>query len=147
MIIQGELTRFLLVEDDPNDVELVRLAFSNHNLLNLMDVAIDGEEAVNYLIGHDQHPPAPLPRFVLLDLKLPKLSGLEVLARIRNHPRTHNLVVVAMTSSAEDQDLVRCYELGVNSYVVKPLDFEQFITVTRQIGLYWMLLNAAPRHL
>ncbi len=145
MIMQIDLTRFLLVEDDPNDVELVRLAFANHNLLNLMDVAIDGEEAVNYLIGSEHHPPAPLPRFVLLDLKLPKLSGLEVLARIRNHPRTRSLVVVAMTSSAEDRDLDRCYQLGVNSYVVKPLDFEQFVTITRQVGLYWMLLNSPPR--
>ncbi len=146
-MMQGNLTRFLLVEDDPNDVELVRLAFSHHNFLNLMDVAIDGEEALNYLIGQDHDPPVPLPRFVLLDLKLPKVSGLEVLAQIRNHPRTRNLVVVAMTSSAEDHDLDRCYELGVNSYVVKPLNFEQFISVTQQIGLYWMLLNSPPRYL
>lgn len=141
-----EPTRILLVEDDPNDVELIQLALDTYNFVNQIDVAEDGEQALDYLLGRDRNPPPthPLPRLVLLDLKLPKISGIKVLEAIRAHPRTHNLVVVVMTSSEEDRDLRACYNLGVNSYIVKPLDFTQFVTVARQVGFYWMMLNKPP---
>lgn len=139
-----EPTRILLVEDDPNDVELIQLAFRNHHLVNQIDLVTDGEQALQYLLGQDGISPRPLPRFVLLDLKLPKVSGTRVLQTLRSHPRTQRLVVVVMTSSQEDRDLNTCYDLGVNSYVVKPLDFQQFLNIARDIGLYWMLLNKPP---
>lgn len=140
-----EPTRILLVEDDPNDIELVQLALNGHNIVNQMDVVTDGEQALRYLLGQDGILPASsLPRLVLLDLKLPKVSGIEVLRQIRENPRTRRLVVVMMTSSQEDADLNACYDLGVNSYIVKPLDFQQFLAVAQQIGLYWMLLNTPP---
>ncbi len=136
----------LLVEDDPNDVELIQLAFEQFNFVNKMYVAADGEEALRYLLGDQNTPPVQqLPRLVLLDLKLPKVGGIQVLRAIRNHETTRNLVVVVMTSSAEDQDLQTCYHLGVNSYIVKPLDFQQFLEVTKQVGFYWMLLNRVPQ--
>ncbi|GAB4229751.1 MAG: response regulator [Elainellaceae cyanobacterium] len=140
-----EPTRILLVEDDPNDVELIQLSFESYNLVNQIDVVIDGEQALHYLLGQEGHPPQTLPRLVLLDLKLPRVNGVQVLQQIRSHPRTRQLVVVVMTSSAEDRDLEACYNLGVNSYIVKPLDFQQFIDVSRQIGFYWMMLNQPPR--
>ncbi|HEY9623581.1 MAG TPA: response regulator [Crinalium sp.] len=140
-----EPTRILLVEDDPNDVELIQLALDEYNFVNQMDVAVDGEQALHYLFGRDGEPSVyALPRLVLLDLKLPKLNGIQVLRAIRQHPHTRQLVVVVMTSSAEDQDLKTCYDLGVNSYIVKPLDFQQFITIARQVGFYWMMLNRLP---
>ncbi|WP_421657364.1 response regulator [Leptothermofonsia sp. ETS-13] len=140
-----EPTRILLVEDDPNDVELVQLALSRYNFLSQMDVASDGEQALHYLLGQDGKSPShPLPRLVLLDLKLPKVNGIRVLQTLRAHPRTRRLVVVVMTSSEEDSDLNACYDLGVSSYVVKPLDFQQFLEVAQQVGLYWMLLNKPP---
>ncbi|MGG6297361.1 response regulator [Leptolyngbya sp. AN02str] len=140
-----EPARILLVEDDPNDVELIRLAFSDSNLIEQLDVAYDGEQALQYLLGREgQSPQSPLPRLLLLDLKLPKINGIRVLQTLRTHPRTQNMVVVVMTSSQEDRDLNACYELGVNSYIVKPLDFQQFTEVASQVGLYWMLLNRPP---
>ncbi len=100
---------------------------------------------MHYLLGRDGQPPTnPLPRLVLLDLKLPKIDGIRVLELIREAPRTRNLVVVVMTSSAENRDLQACYDLGVNSYIVKPLDFHQFVEVSRQVGFYWMMLNQLP---
>ena len=145
MTFSVEPTRILLVEDDPNDRELVSLAFESYNFSNHIDVVTDGEQALQFLLGTDDMPPQPfIPRLILLDLKLPKVRGIDVLRQIRAHPRTHNVVVVVMTSSQEDSDLNACYDLGVNSYVVKPLDFQQFMDVTRQVGLYWMLLNQPP---
>ncbi|UIE40170.1 response regulator [Leptodesmis sichuanensis] len=144
-MVNVDPTRILLVEDDPNDVELIQLALERYNFVNQLDVVTDGEQALNYLHGRGEEPPIhPLPRLVLLDLKLPKVDGIQVLQAIRSHPRTQKLIVVVMTSSAENQDLTGCYELGVNSYIVKPLEFQQFIDVARQIGLYWMLLNQVP---
>lgn len=135
-------TRILLVEDDPHEVELIQMAFDSYNFVSQLDVVDDGEQALYYLLGRDGQPPQyPLPRVVLLDLKLPKIRGIKVLEAIRTHPRTQNLVVVVMTSSQENQDLQACYDLRVNSYIVKPLNFAQFIDVARQVGLYWMLLN------
>lgn len=138
-------TEILLVEDDPNDVELIQLALDEYNFVNQIRIVRDGEQALHYLLGRDgEAPTEPLPRLVLLDLKLPKVSGIEVLEQIRRHPRTQQVVVVVMTSSAENQDLQACYELGVNSYIVKPLDFQQFVEVSRQVGVYWMMLNRLP---
>ncbi|HIK56774.1 MAG TPA: response regulator [Synechococcales cyanobacterium M55_K2018_004] len=140
-------TRILLVEDDPNDIELFQLALDGYNFVNQIDVVMDGEAALDYLhIGSavSESVRSDLPRLVLLDLKLPKLNGIEVLRAIRSHRHTRDLVVVVMTSSAENQDLRTCYELGVNSYIVKPLDFQQFLNVTRQVGFYWMMLNQIP---
>ena len=143
--MNSEPTRILLVEDDPNDVELIKLALESYNFVNQIDVVMDGEEALTYLQGRAGESFAtPLPRLVLLDLKLPKVDGIDVLRAIRNHPRTRELVVVVMTSSAESQDLNACYDLSVNSYIVKPLDFQQFIEVTRQVGFYWMMINQLP---
>lgn len=145
MTFSVEPTHILLVEDDPNDLELINLAFEAYNFANHIDVVTDGEQALQFLLGTDDVPFHPyLPRLILLDLKLPKVSGIEVLQHVRSHPRTRNIVVVVMTSSREDSDLNICYELGVNSYVVKPLDFKQFIDVMQQVGLYWMLLNQPP---
>ncbi len=140
-----EPTNILLVEDDPLDVELIILALESYNFVNHIDVVDDGEKALHYLIGRKEQPPTnPLPKLVLLDLKLPKISGFKVLEAIRAHPRTQNLVVVVMTSSQEDKDLKSCYKLGVNSYIVKPLDFTEFTEVARQMGFYWMMLNKPP---
>ena len=144
-MVNVEASKILLVEDDPNDVELIRLAFADYNFINQMDVVEDGEEALAYLHGTAERDPQPVPRLVLLDLKLPKLSGIKVLEQIRNHPRTQALVVVVMTSSEEERDLESCYALGVNSYIVKPLDFQQFVDVSQKVGVYWMMLNHIPK--
>ncbi len=139
------MSRFLIVEDDPNDVELIRLALDAYPFVNQIDVAEDGEAALLYLFGQaDGVPARPLPRMILLDLKLPKINGIQVLEAIRQHPRTRTVPVVVMTSSAEGQDIESCYSLGVNSYVVKPLDFQQFQEVSQQVGEYWMQLNQPP---
>jgi CheY-like chemotaxis protein len=138
-------TKILLVEDDPNDIELIQIALEQYNFVNKIDIVTDGEQAVHYLFGRNGQPPTQsLPRLVLLDLKLPKINGLQLLEMIRKSPLTHNLVVVVMTSSAENYDLKACYDLGVNSYIVKPLDFQQFVEVSRQVGVYWMMLNQLP---
>ncbi|WP_103670019.1 response regulator [Pseudanabaena sp. BC1403] len=140
-----EPTQILLVEDDPNDVELIQIALDSHNFVNKIDVVSDGEQAIHYLFGRDGELPIhPLPRLILLDLKLPKIDGIQVLEMIRSSPRTRNLVVVVMTSSAENRDLKACYDLGVNSYIVKPLDFQQFVEISQQVGFYWMMLNQLP---
>jgi two-component system response regulator len=136
----------LLVEDNPDDVELTLRAFRKSSVLNKMVVARDGLEALDYLFGtgaHAGHRP-PLPQLVLLDLKLPRVDGLEVLQRIRSSPRTRLLPVVVLTSSREEQDLIRSYELGANSYVRKPVDFNHFVEATRELGLYWLVLNLSP---
>ncbi|MDO8413760.1 MAG: response regulator [Gallionellaceae bacterium] len=129
----------LLVEDNPDDVELTLEAFSEINLLNKIIVAHDGAEALELLLST-----AALPQLILLDLKLPKVDGLEVLRQVRATPRTRRLPVVILTSSKEESDLVRSYDLGVNSYVRKPVDFNQFAQAVSQLGLYWLLLNEVP---
>ncbi len=144
-MIIGNATRMLLVEDDPNDIELIQLALENYHFVNQIDIAEDGEQALQYLFGTGNSSSIlELPRLVLLDLKLPKINGIQVLEAIRSDPRTKNLVVVVMTSSAEDRDLEACYNLGVNSYIVKPFDFQQFVETARQVGFYWMMLNHPP---
>lgn len=135
----------LLVEDNPSDIRLTKRAFKQSNVANELVVVTDGEEALNYLYEHDgveyQH---PLPVLVLLDIKLPKVDGLEVLAHIRSNERTQMLPVVILTSSREQEDVARSYKLGVNSYIRKPVDFEQFIESVQQLGLYWLVLNESP---
>ncbi len=137
----------LLVEDNPDDVELTRRAFKKNHILNEVMVARDGVEALDLLL-HGRTPTGgqtnDLPALILLDLKLPKVDGLEVLRRIRAEPRLRRLLVVVLTSSLEQQDLVKSYDLGVNSYIRKPVDFEQFAEAVRQMGLYWLVLNEPP---
>lgn len=129
----------LLVEDNPDDVELTRRAFRKFNLVNELLVAGDGAEAIALLATLE-----PLPQIVLLDLKLPRVDGLEVLRRIRENARTRLLPVVVLTSSREDQDLVRSYAMGANSYIRKPVDFKEFTEAVQQLGMYWLLLNEPP---
>ena len=137
----------LLVEDNLSDVELTLHALRKHRLANSISVVRDGAEALEFLFctGAYAHRAADnLPKVILLDLKLPKLSGLEVLQRIRADPRTHNIPTVVLTSSGEDRDIAEAYRLGVNSYIVKPVDFDQFMKAAQQLGLYWLLLNRPP---
>jgi len=137
-----DLHKMLLVDDDPNDIELIQLAIQNLSFIHTLDVLTDGEQACNYLIRDPAEVDvAPLPRFVLMDLKLPKLTGIEVLQAIRRQPLTQFLPVVIMTSSPEESDLQACYDLNVNSYVVKPLDFDGFQAVARDVSTYWMTIN------
>jgi two-component system response regulator len=128
----------LLVEDSPADVELAVRALRKHNLANQLHVAHDGAEALEFLFGATG---AQVPKMVLLDLKLPKVDGLEVLRRIKGDPTTRRIPVVVMTSSREERDIVESYDLGVNSYIVKPVDFEQFVRAVSDLGLYWLVLN------
>jgi two-component system response regulator len=137
----------LLVEDNPDDVELTLHAFRKNNLTNQIDVVRDGAEALDYLFCTGPYAQRHIengPRVILLDLKLPKVDGLEVLRRIKADPRTRMIPVVVLTTSREDRDIVESYNLGVNSYIVKPVNFEQFVEAVRQLGLYWLLLNQPP---
>lgn len=134
----------LLVEDNSDDEELALLAFKKSNLANEVVVARDGEEALEYLLGGNGREPEVLPQVVLLDLKLPKVDGLDVLRRVRADSRTHRLPVVILTSSKEDEDLMRGYDLGANSYVRKPVDFDQFVEAVRHLQMYWLVLNEGP---
>ncbi len=134
----------LLVEDNPDDVELTLRAFERSRVTNQIAVARDGQEALDYLFAtgpYTGRAPEAFPEVVLLDLKLPKLDGLEVLRRMRSDERTRRLPVVVLTSSNEERDIVQSYDLGANSFVRKPVDFAQFIDAARQLGLYWLVLN------
>jgi CheY-like chemotaxis protein len=135
-----EAKRILLVEDDPDHELLTIRALKRSNIANDVKVARDGEEAINMLFAEG----AQQPQVILLDLKLPKLDGLEVLRRIRESPATRMLPVVVLTSSDEERDLVRSYQLGVNSYIRKPVNFNDFAEATRQLGMYWLVLNECP---
>ena len=137
--------RILLVEDNPDDVELTLRAFRKHNLANEIIVARDGEEALDILFQRGEESAGQRATdLVLLDLKLPKVDGLEVLKQIKSNSKTQLIPVVVLTSSKEEKDLVESYRLGVNSYIRKPVDFENFTGVVMQLGLYWLLLNEAP---
>lgn len=142
-----ESNAILLVEDNPDDEALTLRAFSKNNIRNPVVVAHNGAEALDYLFANGSYAGrdvSELPQVVLLDLKLPKVDGLEVLRRIRADGRTELLPVVVLTSSKEEQDLVESYRLGANSYVRKPVNFDEFVEAARQLGLYWLLLNEAP---
>jgi len=137
----------LLVEDNQDDEELALLAFKKGQVLNEVIVARDGVEALDYLFGTGPHAGrdvAVLPQLMLLDLKLPKIDGLEVLRQVRANPRTRRLPVVILTSSKEDEDLVKGYDLGANSYVRKPVAFDQFVEAVRQLQMYWLVMNEPP---
>lgn len=134
----------LLVEDNPNDEELTLRALKKSQILNRVVVVRDGVEALDYLFSRGAHanrPSSEIPQVILLDLKLPKIDGLEVLRAIRADDRTKLLPVVVLTSSLEDQDLIKSYGLGANSYVRKPVDFVQFVEAVKQLGLYWLVIN------
>ena len=137
----------LLVEDNPDDVMLTRRAFKKSNIANDLVVVTDGQEAMDYLFAtgpYSGRDPEELPEVVLLDLKLPKIDGLEVLRRMRAHEHTRLLPVVILTSSKEEQDMASGYALGANSYVRKPVDFIEFTEAVKTLGLYWLVLNQAP---
>jgi len=137
--------KILLVEDNPDDVALTLRALKSNNITNDVVVAQDGVQALDHLFGSGGKAALEeLPAVVLLDLKLPRVSGLEVLERIRGDDRTRLLPVVILTSSDEEQDLIRGYKLGANSYVRKPVDFVEFTQAAKQLGLYWLLMNRAP---
>lgn len=157
--MSADAVELLLVEDDPNDVELTLHVFRKYHLANSIHVARDGAEALDFLLGVDPDGTAarradgdaarrfgadPPPKLILLDLKLPKVDGIEVLRRLRADERTRTIPVVVLTSSQDDRDLIESYQLGVNSYVVKPVDFGQFAQCAQTLGLYWLLLNHSP---
>jgi two-component system response regulator len=137
----------LLVEDNPDDIELTLRAFERHKLSNRIHVARDGAEAIEFLFssgGQGVRDANEGPRVILLDLKLPKISGLEVLREVKAHERLRRIPVVVLTSSAEEPDIAESYKLGANSYIVKPVDFDRFTEAVRELGLYWLLLNQPP---
>ena len=137
----------LLVEDNPDDEALTLRALRKYNLANEVVVVRDGQEALDYLFGEGEYSARDanlLPQVILLDLKLPKVDGLQVLERLREHQTTRHVPVVVLTSSNEEQDMSRSYDLGANSYVRKPVNFEQFLEAARQLGLYWLVLNEVP---
>lgn len=142
----AELRQILLVEDSPNDVELILTALSENHLRNEVVVVRDGEEALDYLYcrGVFKLRKEGDPIVVLLDLKLPKVDGLEVLAQLKADPELRIIPVVVLTSSREEPDLTRCYELGTNAYVVKPIDFQEFVDVVKHLGLFWAVVNQPP---
>ncbi len=137
----------LLVEDNPDDVELTLRALKKHNITNEVVVVRDGQEALDYLLGRGEHEgcaPKELPAVILLDLKLPRVDGLEGLQQLRADQRTKLVPVVVLTSSKEEQDMISSYQLGANSFVRKPVEFGEFAEAVRQLGLYWLLLNELP---
>ena len=142
-----KIKTILLVEDNPSDIDLTKRALANANIANELIVAEDGQEALDYLFGTGHYAgrdAAPLLAVVLLDLKLPKVDGLDVLRRIRADERTKRLPVVILTSSQEEQDIAAGYDLGANSYIRKPVDFSQFAEAIKSMGLYWLVLNEPP---
>ena len=148
MKITAPPVELLLVEDNPQDLELTLLALRDANLANHIHVARDGAEALDFILCTGPYAARNItdaPKVILLDLKLPKIDGLEVLKRIKADPRTKTIPVVVLTSSKEQRDVVESYDLGVSSYIVKPVNFERFTEAVRTLGLYWLLLNQPPK--
>jgi two-component system response regulator len=146
--MSNDKVEILLVEDNPNDAKLTLRALKKNNLVNEVFVVKDGVEALDYIFAENQYSYRSIdhpPKVIFLDLKLPKVNGIEVLEKIKNDSRTCNIPVVVLTSSAEDRDLKRCYELGANSYIVKPVDFESFMEAVTRLCFYWLLLNKTPQ--
>ena len=142
-----KIVEVLLVEDNPNDVELTLHALAKNKFTNPIHVVRDGAEALDFMFGAGEYAGRDLnhqPKVILLDLKLPKIDGLEVLRRLKANPDTAMIPVVVLTSSREERDIVETYKLGVNSYITKPVDFEQFNQTVQQLGMYWLLLNQPP---
>jgi two-component system response regulator len=138
----------LLVEDNPDDMDMTLRALRKAHLANRIQVARDGAEAIDFIFGTGAHAGRKIenvPKVILLDLKLPKVDGIEVLRRVKGDPRTKTIPVVVLTSSKEQPDVRECYNLGVNSYIVKPVNFESFAGAVAELGMYWLLLNQAPR--
>ncbi|MBK1655746.1 response regulator [Allochromatium vinosum] len=146
MVAQDSMVDILLVEDNPNDAELAMRALRKHNLANRLEWVKDGAAALDFLFHRGDYTQCPniLPRVVLLDLRLPKVDGTEVLREIRAHAETRELPVVILTSSHEERDLVATYELGVNSFVAKPVAFDEFARTVAELGMYWVLVNRVP---
>ncbi len=147
MAVTNEV-EILLVEDNPNDVELTLRALKKNNLTNKVHVVKDGAEALEYIFATGAYADRDInhnPKVILLDLKLPKVDGLEVLRQIKSNEKTKIIPVVVLTSSKEERDLVESYKLGANSYIAKPVDFESFVKAVSELGLYWLLLNQPPR--
>ena len=145
--MNSDAVEILLVEDNPSDLEVALRALREHKLCNNVQVARDGEEALDFIFCQGPHASRrldELPRVILLDLKLPLIDGLEVLRQIRADARTRNVPVVVLTSSTEERDVVESYALGVNSYIAKPVGFEQFTDAMQAIGMYWLMLNRPP---
>jgi CheY-like chemotaxis protein len=140
------LGRILIVEDDPNDVELTLTALTDYNLANEVVITRDGQQALDYLYcrGEFSSRPAGNPAVMLLDLKLPKIGGLEVLQQIKSDERLKLIPVVVLTSSNEEKDMMRSYKLGVNAYVVKPVDFHEFVNAVKELGVFWAVINEPP---
>jgi two-component system response regulator len=145
--MEGSGIEILLVEDNPADLELTLHALRHNNLANRIEVARDGEEALDFLFctgKHSARNPNQMPKLILLDLKLPKVDGIEVLRQVKANPKTKSIPITVLTSSKEGNDLSRCYELGVNSYIQKPVDFDKFREVVKQFSLYWLVINTPP---
>ena len=141
------IVEILLVEDNPHDAELTMMALNDYKLANKLIWVEDGEEALDFLFGRGKYAGRKVeqhPKVVLLDLKMPKVGGLEVLEEMRKDKNTRSIPVVVLTSSSEEQDIVNSYNLGVNSYIVKPVEFEKFLAAVKEIGLYWLLMNKPP---
>lgn len=146
--MSGSEVEILLVEDNLQDLELTQRALKKANVTNRIEVARDGAEALDFIFGEGAFAGRRLadgPNVILLDLKLPKLDGMEVLRRLKGDPRTAAIPVVVLTSSQEQRDVIETYRLGVNSYIVKPVNFERFAAAVQELGMYWVLLNHAPK--
>jgi two-component system response regulator len=145
---ENNAVEILIVEDTPQDLELTLRALRKSNLANNIHAARDGAEAVEFIFCEGPHADRKIqdgPKVILLDLKLPKIDGIEVLRRVKSDSRTKSIPVVVLTSSKEQKDVVESYQLGVNSYIVKPVDFERFASAVGELGLYWLLLNQSPK--
>ncbi len=148
MMLNLNEIEILIVEDNPNDAEMAIRAFKKNNLTNQILVVGDGEEALDFIFSRGKYADREkinLPKIILLDLKLPKIDGLEVLKVIKANQDTKIIPVIMLTSSKEETDILKSYELGVNSYIVKPVDFDKFVEAIRDVGLYWLLLNQYPK--